>query len=329
MVGVIEMSEEQFIKDFQDNYHRIFNYTGGQSVQLMFSLASKYTLAKMQFSGVILQKIIEEIQDSGEKPLNIRLESNTSYKLAFHLLQAADRSKAIKQIGANDLILESVKFKKSPIRIVSALFLDSNNMEHAKRAKLLFDEMNRKQRFLTSKEDLPYVVFLTKDPNVQPKTQADTIMKYYSSLRNNRFAMGNHLQALAQIMTVYSEDYNKIMLEYVVKIREVLIQRGIKVKKLHHPYLGVLALAASDDSKIDELSSLYKQLVELKIFKNAKEYALVVAIQKVVHDLVEVENLVDLSTLTSILDLLDIVDFVLELGQFVPSGISEVIDFFN
>ncbi|QCR34233.1 DUF4003 family protein [Lysinibacillus sp. SGAir0095] len=324
------MSEEQFIKAFQDNYNRLFNYTGGHDIQLMHSLACRYTLAQKQFSGVILQKIIEEIQESGEKALPTRLESNTSYKLAFHLLQQEDRNKEIKHIIANDLLLDQVKFKKTPHRIVGALFLQPSNLEHAQRAKQLYDEMNRNQRFLTSKEDIPYAVFLTANSNVQPKTQADTIMKYYSNLRNNQFTMGNHLQALAQIMTVYSEDYNKIMLEYVVKLREELIERGVKVKKLHYPYLGVLALAATDNSKINELTSLHNQLMGQKIFKNVKDYALIVAIQKIVHDLVEVHNLIDISGLTSILTLFDIVDFVLELGSIIPSGgISDVFDFFN
>ena len=321
------MSNQSFIKAFQDNYNRVFNYTGGQDNQQMISLACKYTLAQKQFSGVALQKIIEQVQ--GANVLSVRLESNTSYKLAFHLLQQDDIYEEIQRLATNDEILGNVNFKKSPYRILGALFLQQNDLEHAQRAKELFIEMNKKQRILTSKEDIPYAVFLTTDSGVNPNEQADTIMKYYSSLRNHQFTMGNHLQALAKIMTVYSSDYNKILLQYVVKLREGLQERGIKVKKLHYPYLGVLALAATNDSKMDEITALHHQLLEQKPFKNAKDYALMVAIQKVVQDLLEVNNLIDMTPLTNVLGLFDIVDFILDIGPFFPTGISDVIDFFN
>lgn len=322
------MNDEQFIKTFRDNYNRIFNYTGGQDIQLMISLACKYTLAQKQFSGVALQKVIERFQND-ENSLSIRLELKTNYKLAFHLLEQDDINKEIQCLVMNDELLQKVKFKKSPHRILGALFLQKSNFQHAQRAKNLFDEMNRNQRILTSKEDIPYVVFLTADPFVKPKVQADTILKYYNNLRNNQFAMGNHLQALAQIMTVYSTEYNEILLQYVVKLRKELIERGIKVKKLHYPYLGVLALAATNELNINEITLLHNQLIEQKIFKNAKDYALIVAIQKIVQDLLEVQHLIDMTALTNILGIFDIVDFVLDFGPLVPTGIADVIDFFN
>ncbi|MDN4494060.1 DUF4003 family protein [Ureibacillus aquaedulcis] len=323
------MNDEQFIEKFLDNYNRIFNYTGGHDLQLMLSLACKYTLAKRQFSGVALEKVLEQIQSNGEKALPVQLESKTSYKLAYHLLGQEDMNKEVQRIIANDATLGTVKFKKSAHRIIGALFLQQNDLEHAQRARSLFDEMNRNQRILTTKEDLPYVVFLTRNPNEQPKNQADTIMLYYSTLRKNHLTMGNHLQALAQILTLYSSNYNKLLLEYVVKLREELIERGVKVKKLHYPYLGVLALAATDESKMDDIISLYNHLMKEKIFRNAKDYTLIVAIQKVVQDVLKVQDLIDITSLTNIVGLFDLVEFVFDIGPFFPSGISDVFDFFN
>ncbi|MDI7743249.1 DUF4003 family protein [Lysinibacillus fusiformis] len=323
------MSNEQFINSFQDNYNRVFNYTGGQDSQLMISLACKYTLSQKQFSGVALQKIMEQFQDDHANALPVRLEYKTNYKLAFHLLQQEDIKKEIQRLIVNDAILKSVNFKKSPYRILGAIFLHESNFEHAQRAKKLFDEMNQNQRILTAKEDIPYVVFLTTKADTDPKEQADTIMKYYSGLRKHQFTMGNHLQALAQIMTVYSPDYNKILLQYVVKLKEELLVRGIKVKKLHYPYLGVLALAATNESKMNDITALHSQLMEQKIFKNAKDYALIVAIQKVVQDLLEMQHLIDITALANILGIFDIADFVLDIGPYIPTGIADVIDFFN
>lgn len=45
------MSDEQFIKAFIDNYHRVFNYTGGQDPQLTMFLASTYTFSKKNLVG--------------------------------------------------------------------------------------------------------------------------------------------------------------------------------------------------------------------------------------------------------------------------------------
>ncbi|WP_140422959.1 DUF4003 family protein [Ureibacillus sinduriensis] len=323
------MKDDQFIKAFIDNYNRIFNYTGGQDLQLMLSLASKYTLAKRQFSGVALEKVLERIRNKGKNSLPVQLELRTGYKLAYHLLWHEDMEKEVQNIIVKDGMLNQARFKKSAHRIIGALFLQQNQLEHAQRAKRLFDEMNRNQRILTSKEDIPYAVFLTTDSNEQPKKQADTILKYYNDLRSNHFTMGNHLQALAQIMTVYSSDYNKLLLQYVVKLREELLERGVKVRKLHYPYLGVLALAATEESKMDEISSLYHHLIKEKIFNNGKDYALIVAIQKIVKDALEVQNLIDITSLTNIIELFDLVEFVLDIGPVFPSGISEVIDFFN
>ncbi len=323
------MSDEQFIKQFQDNYNRVFNYSGGQDIQLMMSLACKYTLAEKQFSGVALQKVMELVQEGDLNALPIRLETRTGYKLAYHLLQQDNMSQEIQRVAENDKILQEVKFKKSPLRTLGAIYLQQSNLEHALRAKKLFDEMHRNQPILTTKEDIPYIVFLTTDPDIETKDQADTIMKYYSSLKNNHFMMGNHLQALAQIMTVYSSNYNKTLMEYVAKLREGLLERGVKVKKLHYPYLGVLALAATNETKMNEITSLYNRLIELGIFKNAKDHALIVAIQKVVQDVLEVSNLIDITPLTNVVGLFDMVDFVLDLGPIFPSSVSDVIDFFN
>jgi len=173
------------------------------------------------------------------------------------------------------------------------------------------------------------VVFLTANPIVKAKNQADTIMKYYRELRENQFTMGKHLQVLAQIMTIYSADYNEILFQYVISLRDALTGQGIKVKRVHYPYLGVLALAAANETKISEILSLYTLLKKQTIFKNAKDYVLIVAIEKIVQDVIEVQNVIEMTALTNLLEILNVVDFVLEIGSYVPSGISGVLDFFN
>ncbi|TSI11002.1 DUF4003 family protein [Lysinibacillus sp. BW-2-10] len=328
------MDNEQFIIAFEQNYQRVINYIGsGVDQQLVMSLACKYTLAKKPFSGVMLQKVIDQVDEMAKGALPIRNSSTISYRFAAQLvLGNGDIPSTLPELIENDHLLKEAKFKSSPFRAIGALFLQGDKEQHAARAKELYTEMNRNQRILTSAEDIPYVVYLTIPSDTQALVQAETIDRYYNELRKHQFAMGNHLQALAQIATIYSSTYNEVLLHYVIQLKEELTKRNIKLKKMHYPYLGVLALAATNNMKMDEIANLYNQLMEQKIFKNAKHYALIVAIQKIVQDLMEVQELLNVTPVAQLLnltDLLDIADIFLELGWFLPSGISEVVDFFN
>ncbi|MEK9200114.1 DUF4003 family protein [Ureibacillus sp. 179-F W5.1 NHS] len=322
------MSDEQFIKAFIDNYHRVFNYTGGQDPQLTMFLASTYTFSKKEFSGVILQKIIDEIEEK-TKSSSVRLDLKMKYKLAIQFSQQNNMDETIQSFIKKDQLLKEVKFKNTPHRALAALFLQEDDREHAIRAKQLFDELNRQQRILTSNEDVPFVVYLSSDMNEQPKTQADTIVKYYNELRENHFTMGNSLQGLAQILTVYSSDYNEVLLQYVVQLREELLKRDIKVKRIHYPYLGVLALAATNESKVDAIVSLHHQFIEIKELKSNKSYALIIAIKKVIQDVLEIQELIEMTPLSDLTGLLDIADILVDLVGFLPPGLSDVVDFLN
>lgn len=319
------MNDEQFIKAFIDNYNRVFNYTGGQDLQLTMFLASTYTFSKKQFSGVILQKIIEQIEEKTQSS-SIRLDLKMKYKIAFQYLQQSNINEGVQSLIKKDQMLKEAKFRNTSHRALGALFLQEDEREHAIRARQLFDEMNRNQRILTSNEDIPFVVYLTSNHKEQPKAQADTIVKYYNELRKYHFTMGNPLQALAQIMTAYSSDYNEVLLQYVVQLREELLKREIKVKRMHYPYLGVLALAATNQTKVDAIVSLYNQLKE---DKDIKPYALIIAIKKVIQDVLEIQELIEMTPLSDLSGLLEIADILVDLVGIFPPGISDVVDFFN
>lgn len=332
IIGVVDLNNEQFLEAFQQNYNRVFNYMGGGDLKLLISLACKYTLAEKQFSGVQLQKVCEKLEDAGKGTFSIPKYSTVNYRIASHLIVEGNMEKTISDIIINDQFLKEAKFKKSPFRGIGALFLQEDKQQHAERARKMYVEMNRNQRILTTNGDIPYIVFLTSNNENDPLTQAQTIYKYYQALRKQKFVMGNQLQALAQIMTIYSSVYNEILLQYVLQLKKELEKRGIKVKKMHYPFIGVLAMAATNASKIDEVIQLHNQLLELKVFKTAKYYALIVAIQKIIRDTIEIQEIIDLAPITNLpqlVELLDIAEMLVEIGRILPGGISEVADFFN
>lgn len=326
---MIQLDNEQFIQQFQVNYERVFNYIGpGTDPKLLMSLASRYTLKEKQFSGVVLRKVMEVMEEEGTFPFQI--ESPMSYKLAMYLLEGSDIHNAISYLNQSDNILNEVGFRQTNFRVIGALFLRGDRARHAVRAKQLFDKMNRLQRFLTSKEDIPYAVLLTSNSTGNDaELRANTMHRYYGKLRKQHFRRGNYLQALTQIMTLYSVDYSNTLMLYIVQLRAELLKMGISVKRNHYPFIGILALAATNDSRIDEISELNQLLCEQKAFRSAKEFALIVAIQKIINDLVEVKDVVDLSSLSHLTNLLDIADFIFDFGWFFPSGVSDLLDFLN
>lgn len=321
------MTDEQFVQAFQQNYTRVNNYLGNSNQQLMMSLATKYTLNKQSFSGVALYKVMEQLYENKKRSFLFQMETPISYKLAAYLLDQGNIENAISQIIENDNVLRRVGFKNSPFRSIGALFLQTE--EHAIKAKTLFDELNQKQRILTSKEDIPYALLLTTDDKNDSRMIAETVYRYYKELREQSFSMGNHLQALAQIMAIYNSEYSELYLQYVVQLRDEIVKRNLKVSKIHYPFIGLLALAATDDSKLNDIQNLHNQLLEQKVFKWNKEYALMVAIQKVVTDLMDAQNVVDMTPLSSLDQLLTTLGFIDEIVTFLPTTISDIVDFFN
>lgn len=324
------MDQQQFITTFQVNYKRAnLFFSNSFDRQLLLSLASKYTLANKTFSGVTLEKICEEIDKAINREFPFQPGSPSSYKLAAYLQDEEDLQLAIQRLTENDRILKSEKFKSNQYRVFASLFLQGERDSHAKRAKQLFDEMNRYQPFLTSNEDIPYVVLLTRDENDFAQ-QAETVVKYYKELKKHQFQMGNHLQSLVQILTIYSINYSDILTQYVVKLRDELMDKGVKVKKCHYPFLGLLALAATDDYKIDEIITLHTELCTLKVFKQARDYALIVAIQKTIRDLLDLQSLVDLTNVSKFDMLYEIADIGLDIFTILPSGVGSILgDLFN
>lgn len=314
--------DNQFIENLQKNYDRIVNYFGfDHDKQFLISLASKYTIENKQFSGVLLSKIADQISES----MKIRRDHLLIYQLAASLLNKGNIEENIEQLKEKDQALHKVGFKKSIHRALAAMSLDDEFEAHAKRAKRLFDELKQHQRFLTSNEDIPYVVSLTIDEMHRPTMQAKTVIQYYQQLKEHDFFIGNHLQALSFVMTFYDEEYNDILLKYVVQLRKELEKRNIMIRKVHYPFLGLLALSQTDSGKIEEITSLYHDLIQQKFLRRSKSAALIVAVQKTVQN---VERVPEELSISKVETLWMITDFIL-LIDLLPLNIGEIIDFFN
>lgn len=53
------------------------------------------------------------------------------------------------------------------------------------------------------------------------------------------------LQTLTQILTFFDVHYNEELALYVAQLKTELENRGVHVKRVHYPYISMLALTAT------------------------------------------------------------------------------------
>lgn len=271
---------ESFIRALEGNNDRTFNYVGDRTPETI-QLAALYTFADKQFSGVALQKKTDELK-AGIKSLRIFSTAPIDQLLAAHIYLSSEQEKLIETLAVNYQKLVEVGFKKVQLTLTASLFLEDD--AHSSRAKQLHTEMKKYHPFLTGKNDIPLAVLLTKNQDSNPVVMAKTMHTYYNELKSN-FSPGEALQMLSQLLTIYDEQYNENLVPYVIQLKKELEKRKIKIKRIHYPFIAILALNESNVTCIEEVGDLYEQLIRLKMFSGYKELALQIAIQKIVMKL--------------------------------------------
>ncbi|WP_332649112.1 DUF4003 family protein [Lysinibacillus sp. 54212] len=315
-----------FIRQLELNYRKVFNYTGGApDLRVVVSMAAQYTFAGAVYSGVRHQEVVDRIEQ-GESFLSIFRtfggQAGMQLKLAAHLLLNGNVEEEILRLKKNDALLQECKFARSPYRVVSALFVEDT--AHAVRALALHRAMNKHHPILTTKSDFPYAILLTAGNEDDVHIRAKTMHEYYIRLKELDFKMGDTLQSLTQLMTLYSAQYEEQFALYVAKLKDELEQRDVKVKKLHYPFIGILALTATDTQFIENIIDLHKGLTSLKMFKGVEELALVVAIQKLVKDYGAVQEVIDVSKYSRWQELLEFSEFFVCFPSAISNGIGEI-----
>ena len=329
------METSAFIDHLQANYDRVFNYLGGGTKpDILIGLASKYTLAGATYSGVVFQRFVDDLHHKSTEDSwlstfnNITTVSNLGYKVAAHILLHPESERQLERLGQNERYLQEAGFKKNTYRTIAALLV--LDQAHVKRARLLYDEMHKFHPLLTGKDDIPFAVLLTTDAEQDIVTRAATMNRYYEQLKVNGFKIGDTLQALSQLLTMYSVHYEPNLVPYVTQLKKEFEQHQIKVKKMHYPYIGLLALVATDTELVRDIVALYKELSAMKMFNGVKELAFTVAIQKQIQQLQEVKEtitLTDFPKLTQALEHADLALDTFQLGSNIFGGF--IGDLFN
>ncbi|MER1987829.1 MAG: DUF4003 family protein [Solibacillus sp.] len=312
----------------EENYTRISNFLGYEvEAAICIPLAVQYTLAGKYFNGLEFEQLKRHLARPQKQSLlqwltDFSRSQALHYKLVTYFVLHTNREEEYVRVVKGERLLEEAGFNRSHYQSIAALFLLDD--KHAKRAKLLHEEMKRHHYFLTGKDDIPYAVLLTrKEGNITK--QAETIRHYYDVLQENGFKKGDSLQAMTQLLTLYSEDVEETLMEYVQAICTMLEENGIDVKKRHYPYIALLALTGTTTVQLQEMIALTKQLQQLNLFEAEPVYALLIAIYYLIYQMQDTKQLVHLTDVSLLLDALTVSDLLWDFTFFFGFDILDLL----
>ncbi|QDQ03370.1 DUF4003 family protein [Lysinibacillus fusiformis] len=289
--------ENQFTQTVED-----IAKAAGWSVdrKIILAIASTYVATGRTFDALKYNEVLQEIkkQTSWMSPLR----ANIGYSIAANIVEQDDVKQAVKNILVNEKILKEVKFKSGNFNFIAAQFLtkiESEKQAHAQTARALYEAIRKHHRFLTSFDDIPYAVLLSS-PTDDVVLRAETMNCYYKELRTYYFNAGNELQWLSQVLTFISPQYDSNLVPSVVNIRDILKKQDVKVKTMHYPLLGFLAILQVNNVQIQQITDLYYELKGMKLLKWHREFVLFMAIQIAIYDMAKVQQSLSMSIMTSI-----------------------------
>ncbi|MEK3729235.1 MULTISPECIES: DUF4003 family protein [unclassified Lysinibacillus] len=268
--------------------------------KIVLAIASKFVASGKTFDAIRYKNVLQEMkkQSSWMSPLR----TTVGYSIAANLLEQEDTEKAVENLLTNVSILKEAKFRSGNFSYIGAQFLtedEQNKKAHAQAARTLFDAIRKHHPFLTSYEDIPYAVLLSS-PSDDVELRAETMNQYYKELRTYNFNAGNELQWLSQVLTFLSPQFDVNLAPNVVALRDTLKKQNVKVKAMHYPLLGFLAILSLTKAQLQDIIDLYQELKDLKLLKWHREFVLFMAVQIAIYDMAKVQNSLSMTIMSSI-----------------------------
>ncbi|WCH47727.1 DUF4003 family protein [Lysinibacillus sp. OF-1] len=268
--------------------------------KIVLAIASKFVASGKTFDAIRYKNVLQEMkkQSSWMSPLR----TTVGYSIAANLLEQEDTEKAVENLLTNVSILKEAKFRSGNFSYIGAQFLtedEQNKKAHAQAARTLFDAIRKHHPFLTSYEDIPYAVLLSS-PSDDVELRAETMNRYYKELRTYNFNAGNELQWLSQVLTFLSPQFDVNLAPNVVALRDTLKNQIVKVKAMHYPLLGFLAILSLTKAQLQDIIDLYHELKDLKLLKWHREFVLFMAVQIAIYDMAKVQKSLSMTIMSSI-----------------------------
>ena len=322
------MEKSSFIQLLSQNYERMELFFGtSEANNIRIPLASRFTFSRETFNGPKFEDSVKKIHKQKPKQSLLNILSPTknasvlTYRILVHLVLHQEPEQELKRLISNEKSLIKAGFKNSAYQKIAALFLTDE--EHALRAKNLHNEMKKQHYFLTGKDDIPYAVLLTNQSS-NYGTLAETMRQYYDGLKKEGFKIGDSLQAMTQLLALYHEEFQPVLIEYTVAIKQAFINKKVKIGKKFYPYLALLALVAATSEVVDEIIELSQELMSLSMYAREKGYALMTATHYVLHCLIENNQLADFNDSLLFMQAIDMSDFINDITFFLAFDILDI-----
>ncbi|WP_320940164.1 DUF4003 family protein [Lysinibacillus capsici] len=291
------MIENEFVNTVED-----VSKAAGWTVdrKIVLAIASTFVASGKTFDATKYKNVLQEMkkQSSWLSPLR----TTVGYSIAANLMEQGDAEKAVKNLLTNVSILKQAKFRSGNFSYIGAQFLTEDEQDkktHAQAARALFDAIRKHHQFLTSYEDIPYAILLSS-PSDDVELRADTMNRYYKELRTYNFNAGNELQWLSQVLTFLSSKFDGQLVPDVVTLRDGLKKQNVKVKAMHYPLLGFLAILNLNKAQLQGLIDLYNELKDMKLLKWHREFVLFMAVQIAIYDMAKVQKSLSMTIMSSI-----------------------------
>ncbi|WP_418201441.1 DUF4003 family protein [Alkalihalobacterium sp. APHAB7] len=180
-------------------------------------------------------------------------------------------------------------FKRDSFSYIAAMILltndpdGSDHRESIERALAIYKGMKAQHFFLTSTVDYPLAVLLAKvDTDIQ--ILLDLTKTYYDELSKHGFRKGNDLQFLSHILSLQYEEKPNVLIERSLNILDKFKQSRRRLKTMHYPEIGLLALLEDGIQEIDFVLQLEDQLNNEKAFKWHKDMNFIMAVNFLMTD---------------------------------------------
>ncbi|SES01002.1 DUF4003 family protein [Salipaludibacillus aurantiacus] len=302
----MEVTDMKKVSQYKDIYKQLRNkfrwHVPDQRILMM--AASFYVIKNTPFDLKAFTELADFIKK--ESSLFSTMRSHQRFTTAAMLLQRFEHPQE-KYAEMTDLYDKLVKggFARGAFTYISALVMlsgdpdDSAHESSIKRSLAVHKGMKTHHPFITSKNDYPLSVLLAQlDKEVEPLM--DHVEYFYRDLNQNNFRKGNDLQFLSHILSIDNTFSPQQLVSQCQNMRDKLIQAKIKIKPMHYPEIGLLALVNADENDLHHIKELTEVLNTTKWFKWHKDLNTIMAANFAVREKIDQNDIVETGIFTTI-----------------------------
>lgn len=136
---------------------------------------------------------------------------------------------------------------------------DEQHGAHIQRSMQVYKRMKKDRLFLTSTNDYPLAVLLAGQSE-HVETLMDRVERLYQKLATAGLRKGNDLQFLSHILSLKKEVREELLVAKCTNIWNLLKQEKVKVKQMHYPAIGLLALLEDGEKEIHSIRAFIEKL---------------------------------------------------------------------